>query len=250
MKIMVTVKSVIDPELKIKLKSDGSGIESEGLNRVVNPFDEIAVEEALRIVEKFGGEVFIVTIGSSDCVTQMRSALAMGAERGILVKYDEYIDNYNIAQILSKVYEMEKPDIVLMGKQAVDDDSNQVAQMLAGILELPQATFASKIEIDEESKKAVVTREVDGGLMDVEVALPAVITADLRLNEPRYPSLPGIMKAKKKEIKEMTPEELGVTIENKIEIVSYEEPPKRSGGEILPDVDTLIDRLKNTAKVI
>src|SRR5688572_29445846 len=196
MKFLVTCKRVTDFEAKIKLKADKSGIETAGVNMIMNPFDEIAVEEALRQREKHQGEVVVASIGPSDTMTQIRSALAMGADRGILVKHDGAIDSWSVAKILQKIIEKEKPDVVLMGKQAIDDDSNQASQFLAELLGWGQATFANTITI--EGSKATVIREADGGLETVAVELPAVITTDLRLNEPRYASLPGIMKAKKK----------------------------------------------------
>ena len=200
MKILVTAKRVPDPNATIKVRPDNSGIVTDNLKYVVNPFDEIAIEEALRIKEKDKStEVVLVSIGAKNCTEQLRTGLAMGADRAKLVLSDEEVDPFAVAQIVQKIIEEEQPDLVLMGKQAIDDDSNVVAQMLAELLGWPQATFASKVDLGGAG--ATVTREVDGGLQDIEVQLPAIITADLRLNEPRYASLPGIMKARKKELK-------------------------------------------------
>ncbi|RME29336.1 MAG: electron transfer flavoprotein subunit beta/FixA family protein [Deltaproteobacteria bacterium] len=250
MKVLVTVKRVTDPDVKIKVKPDGSGVVTEGIDFKVNPFDEIAVEEALRIKEKLGGEVVVASIGPQDATKEIRSALAMGAERGILVKTDQPLDPYVVAQVLVKLVEEEKPDLILMGKQAVDGDNNQTGQMLAEMLGVGQACFASKVEISEDGKKATVTREVDGGFDVVELDLPAVITADLRLNEPRYASLPGIMKAKKKPIKEMELGELGVDANPRVVWHKFSEPPARKAGIKVPDVPTLVAKLRDEAKVI
>jgi electron transfer flavoprotein beta subunit len=250
MKVLVSVKRVPDPDVKAKLKKDKSGVDTENVKFVVNPFDEIAVEEGLRIKEKHGGEVVVASIGGKESTEQLRTALAMGADRAILVLSDKPLDSYNVAVVFSKLYEMEKPDLIIMGKQAVDDDSNQAAQMLAEILKLPQATFAYRINFSQDLKKAEVIREVDGGLETVEVELPAVITADLRLNEPRYASLPGIMKAKSKPLKEIPIQELGIEVKPRIEITELDEPPKRKGGRKVESVDELVDKLHNEAKVI
>ena len=250
MKILVTVKRVTDPDVKIKVKPDGSGVVTEGIDFKVNPFDEIAVEEALRIKEKLDGEVVVASIGPQDATKEIRSALAMGAERGILVKTDQAIDPYVAAQVLVKLVEEEKPDVILMGKQAVDGDNNQTGQMLAEMLGVGQACFASKVEISDDGKKATVTREVDGGFDVVELDLPAVITADLRLNEPRYASLPGIMKKKKKPIKEIDLGELGVDVTPRVVWHKFSEPPARKAGIKVPDVPTLVAKLRDEAKVI
>lgn len=250
MKTLVTVKRVPDPDVKARLKKDKSGVDTENVKFVINPFDEIAVEEGLRIKEKHGGEVVVVSIGEESSTEQIRTALAMGADRGILILTDDEPDPYNVALILSKVYEKEKPDIIIMGKQAVDDDSNQAAQMLAEMLNIPQATFAYRINFSEDLQKAEVIREVDGGLETVEVELPAVITADLRLNEPRYASLPGIMKARSKPLDKFTLSDLGVEVKKKITVIELDEPPKRKGGIIVESVDELVDKLHNEAKVI
>jgi len=249
-KILVSVKRVTDPDVKIKVKPDGSGVVTEGIDFKVNPFDEIAVEEALRIKEKLGGEVVVVSVGPADASKEIRSALAMGAERGIHVLCDSFIDPTVTARALAKVFESEKPDLVLMGKQAVDGDNNQTGQMLAEMLNLPQACFASKVEIDASQKKATVTREVDGGFDVVEVDLPAVITSDLRLNEPRYASLPGIMKAKKKPIQELQLSALGIDVQPLVKWHRFSEPASRKAGIKVPDVPTLVEKLRSEAKVI
>lgn len=251
MKILVTAKRVTDPDMKIKVKPDGTGIVTDGMNYKINPFCEIAVEEAIRIRERGNqAEIVVVSIGPKEAATEIRTALAMGADRGILVLLDRYYDSTVIAKILKKIVEEEKPDIILTGKQAVDDDSNQASQMLAQYLGYPQACFASKIEILDGGKKAKVTREVDGGLETIQVELPAVISADLRLNEPRYPTVPNILKAKKKPLKEITAESLGVDLTPKTEFIKMTEPPSRKAGIKVPDVATLVDKLKNEAKVI
>jgi electron transfer flavoprotein beta subunit len=247
MKFLVTCKRVTDYEAKIKLKADKSGVEQNGVNMIMNPFDEIGVEEALRLRDKHQGEVVVATIGSSDSVTQLRSALAMGADRGIIVKHEGALDSFGVAHLLAKVVEREKPDVVIMGKQAIDDDSNQAAQILAELLNWPQATFANSITIDGTSVS--VAREADGGLEHIKCSLPCVITTDLRLNEPRYASLPGIMKAKKKPVDELDSKALGVDLTPKVTIKTFEEPQKKAGQKV-PDVATLVDKLKTEAKVI
>jgi len=248
MKILVTVKRVTDYEAKLKVKSDGSGVETEGVNMIMNPFDEIGVEEALRLKEKHGGEVVVASIGSSEASQQIRSALAMGADRGILVKCDQPVDGNAIASILHKVVQQESPDLLMMGKQAIDDDSHQVAELLAEKLGWGQATQANSVTI--EGSKATVVREADGGLETVTVELPCVISTDLRLNEPRYASLPGIMKAKRKPMDEKTVEELGVDVAPRVVIKAVELPPVKNAGEIVPDVATLLSKLREEAKVI
>jgi electron transfer flavoprotein beta subunit len=217
---------------------------------VINPFCEIAVEEALRIKEKQGGEAVALTIGPKEGEQQLRTALAMGAERGILVEAGKDLDSLGVAKLMAKAVELEKPDLVIMGKQAVDDDNNQVGQILAAILSWPQATFASKVEFAADGKKANVTREVDGGLETIEVSLPAVVTTDLRLNEPRYASLPGIMKAKKKEVKVLPAASLGVDTTAKVRVLSLSPPKERIGGRKVADVADLVSKLKNEAKVL
>jgi electron transfer flavoprotein beta subunit len=248
MKLLVTIKRVTDYEAKIKLKADKSGVETNGVNMIMNPFDEIGVEEALRQRDKHQGEVVVVTIGTNESVTQLRSALAMGADRGILVAHGGALDPFGVAQLLQKVVDKEKPDVVIMGKQAIDDDSNQAGQLLAELLGWGQATFANSIVI--EGNKATVVREADGGLETIAVELPAVLTTDLRLNEPRYASLPGIMKAKKKPVDEIDAAALGVALTPRVLIKSYEAPPDKQAGQKVPDVATLLDKLKTEAKVL
>jgi electron transfer flavoprotein beta subunit len=250
-KILVAIKPVPNPDEKVKIKGDGSGIVLENIKMVVNPFCEIAVEEALRIREKVPGEVVIVTIGPKEGEQQIRTALAMGADRAVLVEAAGVeLDSLAVGKVLSKVVEMEKPELVLMGKQSVDDDNNQVGQILSAVLSWPQATFASKVEFSGDGKKAAVTREVDGGLETIEVSLPAVVTTDLRLNEPRYASLPGIMKAKKKEVKVVPLSSLGVDTSPRVKVLSYAPPKQRAGGGRVADVAELVGKLKNEAKVL
>lgn len=248
MKILVTAKRVTDPDMKIKIKEDGSGIDLSSMSFKVNPFDEIAIEAALRLVEDKGGEVIVVGIGSDKAQTEIRYGLSMGCLRGIHVQTNDYLDSDAVAWILKAIIEKEKPGLVIIGKQAVDDDNNQVAQLLAEYLGWGQACFASKIELKDSIAR--VEREVDGGIEVVEVDLPGIISADLRLNEPRYPALPAIMKAKKKEIKTFTPADLGVTITPKVLIKKMAEPPKRKGGRIVADVSELVRALKEEARVI
>ena len=249
MKILVTVKRVPDPETVIKIAPDGAGIVTDNVKWVVNPFDEIAIEEALRIKEKAGGaDVVLISIGQKTAQEQLRTGLAMGADRAILVISEQALEPLAVARVLAKVIDGEKPDLVIMGKQAIDDDSNCAGQMLAELLGWPQATFASKVELDGKSAK--VTREVDGGLETLGVALPAIVTADLRLNEPRYASLPGIMKARKKELKEIPLADLGVDTAPKAKVVKLETPPKRSAGRKVGSVQELVQVLHNEAKVI
>ena len=251
MKILVTVKRVPDPETVIKVNPGGTGIITDSIKWVVNPFDEYGIEEALRIREKVAGsEVVLVSIGTTSAQEQLRTGLAMGADRAILVKTDDQLEPLAVARVLGKVVEMEKPDLVLLGKQAIDDDANAVGQMLAEILGWPQATFASKVDLAGDGKSAKVTREVDGGLETLGVPLPAVVTADLRLNEPRYASLPGIMKARKKEMKEIAIGDLGVDIAPKAKVVKLETPPKRSAGRKVASVQELVKLLHDEAKAI
>lgn len=251
MKILATAKRVPDPETTIKVKPDGSGIVTDNVKWVINPFDEIAIEEALRIKEKQGNaEVVLVSVGPKAASEQLRTGLAMGADRAVLVLSDEALDSFAVARILKKVVEEEKPQIVLVGKQAIDDDSNAAGQMLAELLNWPMATFASKVELSADGSSATVTREVDGGLQTVSIPLPAVITADLRLNEPRYASLPGIMKAKKKELKEIPLESLGVDATPKLKVRKMEPPPKRKAGKIVESVQELVNLLHSEAKVV
>lgn len=249
MKVLVPVKRVVDFNIKVRVKSDNSSVDTDNLKMSMNPFDEIAVEEASRMKEAGKvSEVVAVTVGVSQAQDQLRSAMAMRADRGVLVETTESVQPLGIAKLLKEVAIKEDAKLILLGKQAIDDDSNQTGQMLAALLDWPQATFASKIELLED--KAVVTREIDGGLETIEVSLPAVITVDLRLNEPRFATLPKIMQAKKKPIDKFTPEELSVDVTPKIKTIKVTEPVNRSGGEILPDVATLVDKLKNEKKVI
>jgi len=250
-KILVTAKRVPDPNATIKVRPDGTGIVTDNVKYVVNPFCEIAIEEALRIKEKHGGaEVVLVSVGGKVAQEQLRTGLAMGADRAILVLSEQEVDPAVVARILKKTVETEQPDLVLMGKQAIDDDSNAAGQMLAELLGWGQATFASAVKLSDDKKSAVVTREVDGGLEDIEVQLPAVITADLRLNEPRYASLPGIMKARKKELKEIPIAEVGVDLSPTIKIHKLEPPPKRQAGKKVGSVQELVQLLHAEAKVI
>ncbi|MAQ70679.1 MAG: electron transfer flavoprotein subunit beta [Alphaproteobacteria bacterium] len=254
MKILVPVKRVVDYNVKIRIKSDQSGVEDSNVKMSLNPFDEIAIEEAVRLKEAGkASEIIVVTIGPEKAQDILRTAMAMGADRGVLVSTDLKIDLGGIeplmvAKCLKALIENEKPDMVIMGKQAIDDDSNQTGQMLSALLGWPQATFASNIEID--NGQANVTREVDGGLETLKVALPAVVTTDLRLNEPRYASLPNIMKAKKKPLDNKQLSDFNIKLTPRLKLVSVEEPPKREGGEIVSNVDELLDKLKNEAKVI
>src|SRR3954463_580495 len=239
MKILVPVKRVVDYNVKIRVKSDGSGVELANVKMSMNPFDEIAVEEALRLKEKGQAtEVVCVSIGPAQAAETIRTGLAMGADRGILVKTDKTPEPLAVAKILKAIVEEEKPGLVILGKQAIDDDCNQTGQMLAALLGWPQGTFASKLVIEGES--ATVTREVDGGLETLSLKLPAVITTDLRLNEPRYASLPNIMKAKKKPIDTLKPADLGVDVTPRLKTLKVAEPPKRSAGVKVPDVKTLV----------
>ena len=251
MKILVPAKRVPDPNSTIKVKPDGSGIVTDNLKYVINPFDEIAIEEALRTKEKLGkGEVILASIGTKTSAEQLRTGLAMGADRAILVLSDQELDSLAVARILAKLATTENVDLVLMGKQAIDNDSSQAGQMLAELLGWPQATFASKMELASDLKSAKVTREVDGGLETLEIPLPAVITADLRLNEPRYASLPGIMKARKKELKEIPVADLGVDTTPRLKVIKVTPPPKRQGGRKVESVQELVQLLHSEAKVI
>lgn len=263
MKILVTAKRVEDPESKIKVKPDGTGIVTEGVGYKINPFDEIAVEEALRLVAKHKGEVVAVSIGTDKSQAELRHAMAMGADRSIWVKHDGPMDPDLDARLLKAVIEKEQPDLVILGKQSIDDDQNQTGQILAELLGWGQATFASKVDSLEsdaeknkapgiviEGKTARVVREVDGGLEILELDLPAIITTDLRLNQPRYASLPGIMKAKKKPIVEMNPKDLGVDVSLKVKVLKLSPPPERKAGMMVPDVATLVQKLRDEAKVI
>lgn len=249
MKALVAVKRVVDYNVKIRVKPDQSGVELQNVKMSMNPFDEIAVEEGMRLKEAGTIEELIaVSIGPAQSQETIRTALAMGADRGILVETDEEVQPLAVAKILKAIADKENPDIVIVGKQAIDDDSNQTGQMLAALMDWPQATFASELEIG--SGEASVTREVDGGLETIKVKMPMVMSTDLRLNEPRYASLPNIMKAKKKPIESTNPADLGVDIAPRLKTIKVEEPPKRQGGVKVADVAELVDKLKNEAKVI
>ena len=249
MKILVPVKRVIDSNVKVRVKSGGGGVDLANVKMAMNPFDEIAVEEAVRIKERGEAEeVIAISIGSAKAQDTLRTALAMGADRAILVKTDATVEPLSVAKLLKSVVEKESPDLVIMGKQAIDDDCNQTGQMLAGLLGWPQGTFASKIEL--AGNKVKVTREVDGGLETVTLSRPAVITTDLRLNEPRYASLPNIMKAKKKPIDETTPETLGVEIKPRLKVISVGEPKGRQAGVKVDSAAALVEKLKTEAGVL
>ena len=244
MKILVPVKRVVDFNVKVRVKSDGSGVELANVKMSMNPFDEIAVEEAIRLKEAGKAtEIVCVSVGPAQCAETIRTGLAMGADRGILVKTDASVEPLAVAKILKKIVEEEKPGLVIMGKQAIDDDSNQTGQMLAALLGWPQGTFASKIVIEGDA--VMVTREVDGGLQTVNLKAPAIVTTDLRLNEPRYASLPNIMKAKKKPIDEKTPEVYGVDVKPKLEILKTVEPGGRKAGAKVGSVAELVGKLKD-----
>ena len=249
MKLLVAVKRVIDYNVKVRVKADETGVETANVKMSMNPFDEIAVEEAVRLLEAgTATEVIAVSMGVQQCQETIRTALAMGADRGIHVKTDEELQPLAVAKLRAKIVEKESPDVVILGKQAIDDDSNQTGQMLAGLLGWSQGTFASKIDLADG--KANVTREVDGGLETLAINVPAIITTDLRLNEPRYASLPNIMKAKKKPIEEMSPEDLGVDVAPRLTTLKVTEPAKREGGVKVESVAELVDKLKNEAGVI
>jgi electron transfer flavoprotein beta subunit len=245
----VAVKRVVDYNVKVRVKSDQSGVDIANVKMSMNPFDEIAVEEAVRLKEAgIVSEVIAFSAGPQQCQETLRTALAIGADRAILFETDTELQPLAVAKLLQAIYQKEQAQLIILGKQAIDDDSNQTGQMLAALLNLPQATFASKVSIADG--KAQVTREVDGGLETVSISLPAVITTDLRLNEPRYVTLPNIMKAKKKQLDILKSEDLGVDIAPRLKTIRVEEPPKRTAGIKVPDVASLIDRLKNEAKVL
>jgi electron transfer flavoprotein beta subunit len=249
MKVLVAVKRVIDYNVKPRVKLDGSGIDLANVKMSMNPFDEIAVEEAVRLKEKgVATEIIAVSCGASACQETLRTALAIGADRAILVETDVELQPLAVAKVLKALVDKEQPGLVILGKQAIDGDNNQVGQMLAALADLPQATFASKVELADN--QARVTREVDGGLETLSLRLPAVVTTDLRLNEPRYVTLPNIMKAKKKPLETVRPADLGVDAAPRIKTLKVSEPPKRGAGVKVPDVATLVDKLKNEAKVI
>ncbi|HKM64308.1 MAG TPA: electron transfer flavoprotein subunit beta/FixA family protein [Acidisphaera sp.] len=249
MKILVPVKRVVDYNVKVRVKADGTGVETAGVKMSMNPFDEIAVEEAVRLKEKgVATEIVAVSMGVAQCQETIRTALAMGADRGILVETDVELQPLAVAKMLKALVDREKPTLVILGKQAIDDDMNATGQMLAAFLGWPQGTFASKVAIEGDT--ATVTREVDGGLETVAIKLPAIVTADLRLNEPRYASLPNIMKARKKPIETVKPADLGVDPTPRLTVVRVVEPPKRQAGRKVASVHELVEKLKNEAKVI
>jgi electron transfer flavoprotein beta subunit len=249
MKILVPVKRVVDSNVKVRVKSDNTGVELANVKMSMNPFDEIAVEEAVRLKEMgVANEVIAVSCGVQQCQETLRTAMAIGADRAILVLTDEELQPLAVAKLLKALVDREQPQLIILGKQAIDDDCNQTGQMLAALAALPQATFASKVVVAEG--RASVTREVDGGLETISICMPAVITTDLRLNEPRYVTLPNIVKAKKKQLDTLTPAELGVDVKPRLKTLKVTEPPKRLAGIKVPDVATLVDKLKNEAKVI
>lgn len=249
MKILVAVKRVIDYNVKVRVKADKTDVDLSNVKMAMNPFCEIAVEEAVRLKEKgTADEIVVVSIGSKACQEQIRTALALGADRGIQIETQESPDSLSVAKLLAKVVEEEQPGLVILGKQAIDSDNNQTGQMLAALLDRPQATFASEVVVDGDKVK--VTREIDGGLQTIELDLPAVITTDLRLNEPRYASLPNIMKAKKKPLDVKTAEELGVVVKSGITLLGVEPPAERQAGIKVSSVAELVDKLKNEAKVV
>jgi electron transfer flavoprotein beta subunit len=249
MKVIVAVKRVVDYNVKVRIKSDGSGVDLANVKMSLNPFDEIAVEEAVRLKEKgVVTEIIAVSCGVTQCQETLRTAMAIGADRGILVECADELQPLAVAKLLKALVDREQPGLVILGKQAIDDDCNQTGQMLAALADLPQATFASKVEVADG--RAKVTREVDGGLETVSVSLPAIITTDLRLNEPRYVTLPNIMKAKKKPLEVIKPDALGVNVASRIKTLKVAEPAKRGAGIKVADVATLVAKLKNEAKVI
>ncbi|MCU7942550.1 MAG: electron transfer flavoprotein subunit beta/FixA family protein [Candidatus Thiodiazotropha sp. (ex Cardiolucina cf. quadrata)] len=249
MKVLVAVKRVIDANVKPRLKADGSGVELANAKMAMNPFDEIAVEEAVRLKESGKvSEVVVVSMGEAKCQETIRVALAIGGDRGIHVQTEAELQPLAVAKLFKELVEVERPDLVVTGKQAIDDDSNQTGQMLAALLDWPQGTFASKVELAE--REVTVTREIDGGLETLALALPALITTDLRLNEPRYVKLPNIMKAKKKPLEVKSPEDLGVDITPRLSTLKVEEPPVRAAGVKVADVAELVEKLKNEAKVL
>ena len=249
MKVLVPVKRVVDYNVKVRVKSDGTGVDIANVKMSMNPFDEIAIEEAVRLREKGAAtEVIAVSCGVTQCQETLRTAMAIGADRAILIDTAEELQPLAVAKLLKAIVDKEQPGLVILGKQAIDDDCNQTGQMLAALCDLPQATFASKVEIADGAAR--VTREVDGGLEIVSLTLPAIITTDLRLNEPRYVTLPNIMKAKKKQMDVFKPADLGVDVSSRIKTLKVTEPPQRSAGVKVADVATLVDKLKNEAKVI
>jgi electron transfer flavoprotein beta subunit len=249
MKVLVSVKRVVDYNVKVRVKPDGTGVETANVKMSMNPFDEIAVEEAVRLKEAgVVTEIVVVSCGAQACQETLRTALAIGADRAILVETNEELQPLAVAKLLRKLCEKEAPQLVILGKQAIDDDSNQTGQMLAALMGWSQATFASKVKIADG--KAQVTREVDGGLETISIKLPAIVTTDLRLNEPRYVTLPNIMKAKKKTLEMLKPDALGVDVSPRLQTIKVVEPPKRKAGVKVPDPKALVDKLRNEAKVI
>jgi len=249
MKLLVPTKRVVDSNVKVRVRPDGSGVDTSNVKMSMNPFDEIAVEEAVRLKEKgVATEIVAVSCGITACQETLRTALAIGADRAILVETDADLQPLAVAKLLKAVVDKEQPQLVILGKQAIDDDANQVGQMLAALLDWPQAAFASKVEVEGTTLR--VKREVDGGLESVEMTLPAVVTTDLRLNEPRYATLPNIMKAKKKPLEVLKPEALGVDVAPRLAMLKVVEPPKRKGGGRVADVKELVNKLRNEAKVI
>ena len=249
MKVLVPVKRVVDYNVKVRVKSDGSAVDTANVKMSMNPFDEIAVEEAVRLKEKgIATEVIAVSCGDAKCQETLRTAMAIGADRAILVQTDAELQPLAVAKLLKALVDKETPGLIILGKQAIDDDANQTGQMLAALADLPQGTFANKVAV--EGDKVQVTREIDGGLQTVELSLPAVITTDLRLNEPRYVTLPNIMKAKKKPMETVTPDDLGVDVAPRLKTLKVAEPAKRGAGIMVPDVATLVEKLKNEAKVL
>lgn len=249
MKVLVPVKRVVDYNVKVRVKSDQTGVDIANVKMSMNPFDEIAVEEAMRLKEKGTvSEVVAISCGVAQCQETLRTAMAIGADRGVLVQTDEELQPLAVAKILKGIAEKEQPDLIILGKQAIDDDANQTGQMLAALMGWPQATFASKVEVADG--KATVTREIDGGLETLELTLPAIVTTDLRLNEPRYVTLPNIMKSKKKPLETVTPADFGVDATPRLKTLKVVEPAARSAGIKVPDVAALVDKLKNEAKVV
>jgi len=249
MKVLVPIKRVVDYNVKIRVKSDNSGVELANVKMSMNPFDEIAVEEAIRLKEAGNvSEIIVLSVGPQQSQETIRTALAMGADRGILIKTDELVEPLNVAKLIKAVSDEENPEIIILGKQAIDDDSNQTGQMLSALLGWSQGTFASELKISDD--KINVIREVDGGLQTIDLKLPSVITTDLRLNEPRYASLPNIMKAKKKPIEEKSPEDYGIEISSMLEVIKVSEPAQREAGIKVETVEELVDKLKNEAGVI
>ncbi len=249
MKVLVPVKRVVDYNVKVRVKSDGSGVDIANVKMSMNPFDEIAVEEAMRLKEAGKvSEVVAVSCGVTQCQETLRTAMAIGADRALLVETEVELQPLAVAKLIKALVDKEQPQLIILGKQAIDDDCNQTGQMLAALLDWPQATFASKVVI--EGGKAIVTREVDGGLETLSLTMPAIITTDLRLNEPRYVTLPNIMKAKKKQLDILKPDELGIDVAPRLKIIKVSEPAKRAAGVMVPDVATLVTKLKTEAKVI